>query len=53
MRLPVFLLTATLATIGLAQTPLGFTPKSNTKLEVIFNTTMVGLPGQLLSKASM
>lgn len=51
MRLPVSLLTAALATLAQAQTPSGFTPRSDTKLEVIFNTTAVGTPGQLLPKA--
>jgi hypothetical protein len=35
-----------------AQTPKGFTPSVNTKLDVIFNSTTVKTPGELLSKAS-
>jgi phosphatidylethanolamine-binding protein (PEBP) family uncharacterized protein len=39
--------------IAQAQTPRGFTPSVNTKLELFFNTTSVKTPGELLSKASM
>ncbi|OAL04435.1 PEBP-like protein [Phaeosphaeriaceae sp. SRC1lsM3a] len=38
--------------IAQAQTPKGFTPSVNTKLEVLFNTTSVKTPGELLSKAT-
>lgn len=42
------------AVIGFAQaqTPSGFTPQVNTKLDVLFNSTSVATPGQKLSKAS-
>ncbi|CAG5160394.1 uncharacterized protein ALTATR162_LOCUS5808 [Alternaria atra] len=41
--------------IGLAQAqvPSGFTPQATTKLEVIFNSTMVNTAGQQLAKASV
>ncbi|KAF1918703.1 phosphatidylethanolamine-binding protein [Ampelomyces quisqualis] len=38
--------------IGQAQTPQGFTPSVNTKLEVFFNSNSVKTPGELLSKAT-
>lgn len=47
------LLVAAVAGIAQAQTPQGFSPASNTKLDVIFNTTAVNTPGQLLSKQRM
>jgi hypothetical protein len=37
--------------IAQAQTPKGFTPAATSQLDVIFNTTMVSTPGELLSKA--
>jgi hypothetical protein len=44
---------AALASLAHAQaTPKGFTPTTNTKLEVLFNSTSVETPGQMLSKAS-
>jgi len=46
-----FLFVATLVGIAQAQTPSGFSPATNTKLDVIFNTTTVKEPGELLSKA--
>ena len=42
---------AALASIAHAQTPSGFTPQIDTKLEVIFNSTMVNMPGQQMAKA--
>ncbi|KAL5115611.1 hypothetical protein ACEQ8H_006498 [Pleosporales sp. CAS-2024a] len=35
-----------------SQTPKGFKPSANTKLDVFFNTTSVKTPGELLSKAT-
>lgn len=46
------LLLVALAGFAQAQTPGNFTPQVNTKLEVVFNSTMVNTPGQTLSKAS-
>jgi hypothetical protein len=47
------LLLAALASLAHAQaTPKGFTPTTNNKLEVLFNSTSVETPGQMLSKAS-
>ncbi|KAF2021326.1 PEBP-like protein [Aaosphaeria arxii CBS 175.79] len=46
----VFLLA--LAGIARAQTPQGFTPSVNTKLDVFFNSTSVATPGQRLKKAT-
>ncbi|KAH7396301.1 phosphatidylethanolamine-binding protein [Pyrenochaeta sp. MPI-SDFR-AT-0127] len=42
------------AVVGLAQaqTPPGFKPQVNTKLEIAFNSTSVSTPGQMLSKAA-
>lgn len=47
------LLVAALAGLAQAQsvTPSGFTPSASSKLDVIFNSTMVMTPGQMLSKA--
>jgi hypothetical protein len=42
---------AALASIAYAQTPSGFAPQVDTKLEVIFNSTMVNTPGQQMAKA--
>ncbi|PVH99266.1 PEBP-like protein [Periconia macrospinosa] len=42
---------AILAGIAQAQTPQGFKPEVKNKLDVMFNSTMVSKPGQLLSKA--
>lgn len=44
------ILVAVLAGIAQAQTPSGFSPASNTKLDVLFNTTAVNTPGQQLTK---
>ncbi|KAH7071373.1 phosphatidylethanolamine-binding protein [Paraphoma chrysanthemicola] len=47
------ILVAAVACTACAQTvPRGFTPTTNTKLEVFFNSTSVNTPGQLLSKAT-
>ena len=46
-------LVAALAGIAQAQTPRGFKPSVNTKLDVMFNSTAVKSPGELLSKQSM
>lgn len=42
---------AALVGIAQAQTPQGFTPAVNTKLEVMFNSTAVKTPGERLAKA--
>jgi len=47
------ILVVTLAGIAQAQTPQGFTPSVNNKLDVMFNSTTVNTPGQLLSKQSI
>jgi hypothetical protein len=54
MYLASSIVVAALASIAQAQaqTPKGFTPSVNTKLDVIFNSTTVKTPGELLSKAS-
>lgn len=46
------LVVAALASMAHAQTPRGFTPAVNTKLELFFNTTSVRTPGELLPKAT-
>ncbi|CBY01497.1 hypothetical protein LEMA_P002840.1 [Plenodomus lingam JN3] len=46
------LLAAALMAAAQAQTPPGFVPEVSTKLEVMFNSTTVETPGQLLSKAA-
>ena len=46
------LVAVALAGVSRAQTPDGFTPVVNTKLDVMFNSTAVTEPGQQLSKAS-
>ncbi|KAF2657142.1 PEBP-like protein [Lophiostoma macrostomum CBS 122681] len=46
------LLAATLIGIAQAQTPSGFTPNVNAKLDVVFNSTSVSTPGQLLTKGA-
>ncbi|KAF1847994.1 PEBP-like protein [Cucurbitaria berberidis CBS 394.84] len=51
MSLLTSLLFAAIIGFAQAQTPTGFTPQVNTKLEVAFNTTMVATPGQQLTKA--
>lgn len=51
MYLSSSLLIVALAGFAQAQTPSNFTPQVNTKLEVIFNSTMVNTPGQTLTKA--
>lgn len=44
-------LVAGLVSLAQAQVPSGFTPPAATKLEVIFNSTMVNTAGQQLAKA--
>jgi hypothetical protein len=44
-------LVAGLIGLAQAQVPSGFTPQATTKLEVIFNSTMVNTAGQQLAKA--
>jgi hypothetical protein len=51
MYLSTPVLVAALASIAHAQTPPSFTPQVNTKLEVIFNSTMVNTGGEQLAKA--
>ncbi|KAF1954270.1 PEBP-like protein [Byssothecium circinans] len=46
------LLVAALLGVAQAQTPPGFKPEAKNKLEVMFNSTSVNRPGQLLSKAA-
>ncbi|CAN9112435.1 unnamed protein product [Alternaria alternata] len=46
-------LVAGLVSLAQAQVPSGFTPQAATKLEVIFNSTMVNTAGQQLAKASV
>ncbi|KAJ4293336.1 hypothetical protein N0V90_008618 [Kalmusia sp. IMI 367209] len=46
------MLVAGVVGIAQAQTPSGFKPAANTKLDVIFNTTKVTTPGELLTKAA-
>ncbi|CAN9213855.1 unnamed protein product [Alternaria sp. RS040] len=46
-------LVAGLVSLAQAQVPSGFTPPAATKLEVIFNSTMVNTAGQQLAKASV
>jgi hypothetical protein len=46
------LLLVTLSGLAQAQTPRGFNPSVNTKLDVMFNSTTVKTPGELLSKQS-
>ena len=55
MQIPLTALTSTLflAAFGLAQTPVGFTPKVDAKLEIIFGTKAVNTPGTSLTKAGM
>lgn len=43
---------AILAAVVQAQTPPGFVPEVQTKLEVMFNATPVATPGQMLTKAA-
>jgi hypothetical protein len=54
MYITTSIVVAALASIAQAQaqTPKGFTPSVNTKLDLIFNSTTVKTPGELLSKAS-
>lgn len=53
MHIAPSILVAALAGVAQAQmTPRGFEPAVEAKLEVMFNSTSVGTPGQLLSKAS-
>lgn len=49
----ISLIVATFVSFVLAQTPAGFTPQTNNKLEVIFNSTMVNKPGQKMAKTGM
>lgn len=55
MHIPLTALTSTLfiAALGLAQTPAGFTPKVDAKLEIIFGTKAVNTPGASRTKAGM
>ncbi|KAH8641068.1 PEBP-like protein [Alternaria alternata] len=46
-------LVAGLVSLAQAQVPSGFTPQAATKLEVIFNSTMVNTAGQQLARASV
>ena len=46
------ILVAALVGVAQAQTPKGFTPSVNSKLDVLFNSTAVSEPGKLLTKAS-
>jgi hypothetical protein len=53
MHITQAVLVAVVASIAHGQTvPKGFTPTTNSKLELFFNSTSVTTPGQLLSKAS-
>ncbi|KNG46119.1 pebp-like protein [Stemphylium lycopersici] len=49
----ISLIVATFVSFVLAQTPAGFTPQTNNKLEVIFNSTMVNKPGQKMAKTAV
>ncbi|KAF1834115.1 PEBP-like protein [Decorospora gaudefroyi] len=51
MHFSASVLTVALVGLAQAQTPSGFTPQANTKLEVIYNATMVSTAGQQLAKA--
>jgi hypothetical protein len=51
MHFSTSVLVAGLFGLAQAQVPSGFTPQATTKLEVIFNTTMVQTAGQQLAKA--
>lgn len=53
MYLFVSLIVAIFASFVLAQTPAGFAPQTNNKLEIIFNSTMVNKPGQKMAKTGM
>ena len=53
MYLSTSVLVAALASLAHAQTPSGFKPQAETKLDVIFNSTMVNTPGQQLAKAAV
>ncbi|KAL1799131.1 hypothetical protein ACET3X_003168 [Alternaria dauci] len=46
-------LVAGLVSLAQAQVPSGFTPEAATRLEVIFNSTMVNTAGQQLAKAAV
>lgn len=50
MHFSASILVVVLAGIARAQTPRGFQPSVNTKLDVMFNSTTVRTPGELLSK---
>jgi RecA/RadA recombinase len=50
MYISASLLIAALAGIAHAETPAGFTPQVNTKLDVMFNSTMVNTGGEQLAK---
>ncbi|KAF2844715.1 PEBP-like protein, partial [Plenodomus tracheiphilus IPT5] len=52
MQYKTSLLAAALVGFAQAQTPSEFVPNVNAKLDVMFNSTVVGTPGQLLSKAA-
>jgi hypothetical protein len=51
MYFSAFVIVATLVGIVQAQTPSGFTPEVDTKLEVIFNSTTINTAGQQVAKA--
>ncbi|KAI1255746.1 hypothetical protein MGN70_002486 [Eutypa lata] len=50
MKVSQIISTAGLAAVSLAQTPPGFTPSVETKLEVIFGTKAVATPGDAFTK---
>jgi hypothetical protein len=52
MKFTSSILGAAFAIVAQAQTtPQGFSPATNAKLDVLFNSTAVATPGQLLTKA--
>lgn len=53
MRLSAAIIVAGVVGIAQAQTPQGFKPAVNTNLELLFNTTKVTKPGEMLTKAGM
>ena len=53
MHTSIPILLAAVVSFAQAQTPTGFTPKVDTKLEVAFNSTTVNTPGTMLSKSGM
>ena len=50
MKVSQIISTASLAAVSLAQTPPGFTPSVETKLEVIFGSKAVATPGDAFTK---